>query len=134
MRVLLTVRPYPGKSRNFAATLRCAIQGVISGIIWERSIRIELLLFVAAIVLGWWFSLSAAAWAALLLVSAGVFITELLNSSIEALADAVHPDYSEHIQRAKDMAAGAVLVVSLTAVITGLLIFWPHLTELIDRV
>lgn len=54
-----------------------------------------------------------------------VITTELLNTAIEFLADALHPDKSEKIMKVKDVAAGAVLFSAIAAAIIGLVIFIP---------
>lgn len=48
-----------------------------------------------------------------------VLVAELLNSAIEALADAVHPEQSPEVGAAKDIAAGAVVVAATGAVVVG---------------
>lgn len=55
-------------------------------------------------------------WAALLCSAAGVLVSELFNTALEALADRLHPETDPLIAHAKDCAAGAVLVASLAAV------------------
>ena len=52
------------------------------------------------------------------------------NSSIEALADLVSPEYNEAIKRTKDLAAGAVLILAISAAIVGLIIFIPKILTL----
>ena len=56
-----------------------------------------------------------------------VLAAEAVNSAIEALADVVSPDYNEGIKRTKDLAAGAVLLLAMTAAMVGLIIFIPKL-------
>jgi len=53
-----------------------------------------------------------------------VLAAELLNSSIEALADHLHPEQHSAIGKVKDMAAGMVLIMSVAAVIVGILAIW----------
>ena len=56
-------------------------------------------------------------WWALLLLNCGtVLAAELFNTALEHLIDHVHPSLHPSIKIAKDCAAGAVLVLSLTAV------------------
>jgi diacylglycerol kinase (ATP) len=59
-------------------------------------------------------------WAAAVLVIALVLVAELANSSIEALADHLHPSEHPSIEAAKDIAAGAVLLASIAAVVVGI--------------
>jgi diacylglycerol kinase (ATP) len=54
-------------------------------------------------------------WAALISAAALVLIAELLNTALEALADHIRPEPDPLIARAKDCAAGAVLVASVAA-------------------
>ncbi len=54
-----------------------------------------------------------------------VLIVELLNSAIEALADAVTIEHHELLGRAKDMASAAVLIADLCVVLVWVLALWP---------
>ena len=92
----------------------------------RRQIAIGFFVIVAAIIL----HVSLIHIAILILTSAAVLILELINSAIESLADAVHPHYHDKIRDAKDIAAGAVLVMSLAAAAVGLVILVPPLLEL----
>jgi diacylglycerol kinase (ATP) len=51
-----------------------------------------------------------------------VLVAEMMNSSIEALADHLHPFRHPSIKIAKDMAAGAVLLASMAAAVIGALL------------
>ena len=82
---------------------------------------------VAVISLGLAFGLSAMEWCALVLAMAMVLTAETLNTSIEAIADLVSAGFHPLAGRAKDVAAGAVLVAALGSVAIGLLVFGPHL-------
>jgi len=66
-------------------------------------------------------------WLAVLICMAGVLASELFNSSIEELADALHPNFSPGIKKTKDMAAAATLVFSFFSFLIGLIIFIPKL-------
>jgi diacylglycerol kinase len=120
-----------GKNESFRQALRHASRGLLWGFLFEANVRRQLGIVVIVALLGWWLKVTPAEWAALGLAAALVLVLELINSSIEALADAVHPDYSEHIQRSKDLSAGAVLGASFTAFLIGLYIFLPALIDLV---
>lgn len=60
-----------------------------------------------------------------------VFLTELINSSMESLSDFIKPEYSEAIRNAKDYAAAAVLISAIISIISGALIFIPRIVELL---
>ncbi|MGH7337754.1 MAG: diacylglycerol kinase, partial [Myxococcota bacterium] len=56
-----------------------------------------------------------------------VWVAEAFNSALEALADAVHPERDARVGRAKDTAAGAVLVAAIASAVIGALVFGPRL-------
>lgn len=91
----------------------------------EANLRRQVVAFTAVLLAAWWLNVTSGQWLFVLLISVAVLSMELVNSSIEALADAVHPQEDERIERAKDMAAGAVLVVSLASLVVALAVFGP---------
>jgi diacylglycerol kinase len=58
---------------------------------------------------------------------AGVWVAELLNTSLERITDLVSPEQSELAKKAKDYAAGAVLMMAIWAIIVFLIIALPRL-------
>lgn len=105
--------------------LSFAFQGMRDIFAREQNVRIQLLvgtLVVCAMLflkveLG---NIALAIFAILLIVT-----LEMMNTSIELVADIVHPEYSEAIKSAKDIAAAAVLLAGIGACIIGILIFIP---------
>ena len=93
----------------------------------EQNSKIHLIAILLVIVMGLFFHISAFEWLSIVLVSGGVFTAEAFNTSIEALSDTIAPEYNKNIKQVKDFAAGAVLVVSVTAIIVGLIIFLPKI-------
>lgn len=93
----------------------------------EHNARIHLLAAICVVILGVVFQISSYAWIAVALAIGLVFITEIINSAIEYLADFVSPTYHELIKKVKDLAAAAVLVAAITALIIGLLVFVPEI-------
>lgn len=104
-----------------------ALNGLRSLIKYEHNSRIHFVAAAIAIVLGVLLKLSTYEWPLLIIVIGFVFITELLNSSIESLANRIDPERNEMIKKAKDYSAAAVLVSALIAVISGCLIFIPKI-------
>jgi diacylglycerol kinase len=62
-----------------------------------------------------------------------VFITELVNSTIEKISDIINPEINQRIKIIKDYAAASVLISAILSVIIGGLIFIPKLLELIKK-
>lgn len=112
---------------------RDAGRGVVSAWKSERNFRVHLGLLVVAVLSGYFLGISAGEWIALALAVALVLVAELLNTAIETLCDALHPEVHPGVGRAKDVAAGAVLVAALAAVITGAILFLPKLWDLFTK-
>jgi len=83
----------------------------------------------AAVVVGGgvYAGLSRMEWCVIVLTIMAVWVAEACNTAIEFLADRVSPDFHPLIKKAKDVAAGAVLITALGAIIIGAIIFLPHL-------
>lgn len=74
--------------------------------------------------------LSWSDWRWLVAAIALVWMAEAFNTAIEQLCNRVSPGPDPIIKRAKDLAAGAVLIASAAAALIGFLTFFPHLPEL----
>ncbi len=90
----------------------------------EQNLRIEAGIGLAAVLLAWWLR---APLAPVLLAGGLVFVMELLNSAIERVVDLASPEQHELAGHAKDLAAAAVLLASLTAFAVGLVVLGPPL-------
>ena len=104
-----------------------AIDGIGLLLGGEPNARLHLLATVIALALGAWLDLVRADWQALLLVIALVWLAEGFNTALEHLCDAAVPEFHPLVGKAKDVAAGSVLIVSLFALAMGALIFLPYL-------
>lgn len=105
-----------------------ALLAALAGLRWalrESHFRIHLSAAAVVILLAICTGLGAMQWTVLLLCIALVMAFEAMNSALEALADALHPDEHRLVGQAKDMAAAAVLVSALISVVVALLIFIP---------
>ncbi len=79
------------------------------------------------VVLGVVLKLSREDWQSLVLVLALVWLAEGLNTALEHLCDAAVPEQHPLIGKAKDVAAGAVLLTAIFAVVMAVRIFSPYL-------
>ncbi|QLB49749.1 diacylglycerol kinase family protein [Streptococcus sanguinis] len=115
------------KNRDVVSSLEFALTGIFTAFKEERNLRKHVLSALAVIVAGLIFDLSAIEWLFLFLSIFLVIAFEIVNSAIENVVDlASDYHFSMRAKNAKDMAAGAVLVVSGFAVVTGLIIFVPR--------
>ncbi|MGB3467135.1 MAG: diacylglycerol kinase family protein [Cyclobacteriaceae bacterium] len=94
--------------------------------------RIHIFTAVMVVFCGVFFEITLGEWLTLIILITLVLAAELFNSALEYLCDAVTTEFHPAIKNAKDMAAGAVLVMSIGAAIAGLLIFLPYLINYIE--
>ena len=105
-------------------------RGIRMAVQSERNLRIHLAVIPIVVVTGFVMGLSGMEWVAIAFSIGIVIVAELVNSALEYLADAVHPEVDPGIRNAKDVAAGAVLIAVLAAVVVGVIIFPPKLWEI----
>lgn len=97
----------------------------------EHNARVHLFVAVLVVIAGFVFEISITEWMMITFAIGLVITTEIFNSTIEKTADFVSPERNEKIKVIKDLAAGAVLVSTITAVIIGLFIFLPKLLQIL---
>ncbi|MDD3628399.1 MAG: diacylglycerol kinase family protein [Actinomycetota bacterium] len=118
--------------RSMCLSFRYAATGILKVIRTERSFRIQLVLGILAIVAGFLLKISVIEWIFIILIICIVLSLEMLNTSFELIIDMVTEEYKIIAEHIKDIAAGAVLVASITALIVGLIIFIPHIIMLFN--
>jgi diacylglycerol kinase len=91
----------------------------------EHNAWIHLAGLIGAVLFSFYFRLTPLEWVAILLTIGNVFAFELINTSIENVADFISPDRHDQIKKIKDLSAGAVLVSAIIAILVGLIIFLP---------
>jgi diacylglycerol kinase len=125
----MTSNKFSLKSRF--GSFRFALNGISLLLKNEHNSRIHLLAAIIAIIMGIIMKIDHYEWSLLIIVIGAVHLTELLNSSIESLADRIDPEWNELIMRAKDYGAAAVLISAIIAIVVGGLIFIPKFLNLI---
>lgn len=73
-------------------------------------------------------------WCWITLAVISVWSAEALNTAVEFLTDIASPEFHPLAGKAKDVAAGAVLIAAVGAVIIGLLVFGPKLLSPLPHV
>ena len=118
------------KNRDLVSSLEFALTGILTAFKEERNMRKHAVTALVVILAGFVFQVSRIEWLFLLMSIFLVVAFEIMNSAIENVVDlASHYHFSMLAKNAKDMAAGAVLVISGFAVITGLIIFVPKIWD-----
>jgi diacylglycerol kinase len=100
-------------------SFRYAWHGIYLVIRYENNSRVHLLASVVAVVAGVVLGLNPLEWALILMQIGLVWAAETFNTALEKLVDLVSPEYHPLAGKVKDIAAGAVLIVSLMSVAVG---------------
>jgi diacylglycerol kinase (ATP) len=91
----------------------------------EHNARIHLAAAIVVGLLAWWLKVSPTEAVALVIVVGLVWVTEMLNTCVEKTMDMVTREQHPQVKIIKDLAAGAVLIATITALIVGSIIFIP---------
>jgi diacylglycerol kinase len=86
---------------------------------------IHALAVVLVVIAGFYFEVSSLEWLALVLSMGLVLTAEAFNTAFEIDINLTSPEFHPYARDTKDVAAGAVLLASITAVVVGLVIFLP---------
>ncbi len=104
---------------------RYSLAGLRAAVRHEAAFRQELALGIPLLLLVPW--VAPGRWQGLLMAGSivGVWVVELLNSAIEAVADAVSVEHRTLLGRAKDLGSAAVMLCLLQAVVVWAVVLWP---------
>lgn len=97
----------------------------------QRNFRIHLLALLVVIMLGSIVKLSAIEWLFIIGCSVLVLTLELVNTAIEYLCDTITRDNHPVIKIVKDISAAAVLIAVAGSVLSGSIIFFPKIWDLL---
>ncbi len=104
-----------------------AFRGVFLMIKNERNFQIELLAFIINIFLIFYLNLCATDKVLILIVSFGVLVAEIFNTAFEKICDIIQPEFDKRIGFIKDISAGAVILMAILSIITGILIYGKYI-------
>ncbi len=88
---------------------------------------IQVVVFILAVVLGFYFNITTTEWLAVVLAGGSVLVSEAFNTAIEIDIDLTSPEYHPYARDTKDVAAGAVLLSVIIAVTIGIIVFGPYI-------
>ncbi len=108
-----------------------ALNGIFILMKDEPNTKIHILAAIVVVIFGIFFNINTYEWCLLIICIIVVLGMELINTSIENLSDVTTNKIHPYIKKAKDTAAGAVLVVALGAAIIGTMIFYPYFLQLL---
>lgn len=114
-------------TRSRIQSFRYALSGLGFILKTQHNAWIHLGIAAAVVVTGLLVGLTTSDWLWVASAIALVWFAETMNTGFEYLCDAVSPDHSADVEKAKDIAAGAVLICSVYAVVVGALVIGRHL-------
>lgn len=113
---------FTGRIRSF----KFAFAGVGTMLKSQQNAWIHAIATIVVVAAGFVFDLTPSEWSWLVLAIVAVWTAEALNTAIEFLSDVTSPEFHPLVKKAKDVAAGAVLISAIGAIIIGLLVMGPH--------
>ena len=119
-------------SFSFKARLcsfRYAVSGLMRFFFEEHNAIVHLLATIVVGALVIFFRINGAELLALVIVTGGVWVAELLNTAIEQVMNKVSPEWHQKVKYIKDLAAAAVMVAALTALLVAGIVFIPRVIQ-----
>jgi len=118
--------------RDRIKSFKFALNGIRLLILKEHNARIHIVVGLLVIIAGMILKLDSIEFSLVAICIGIVFVCELFNTSIEAIANFVEPKWNDKIGEIKDYAAGAVLVSAMMSAGVGLIIFGPKILKLLS--
>jgi len=113
------VKQSPIKPSSWVESTNCAIEGILWAVQTQKHLRWHFLAALAVLFAALFFRVKAGEFLLLAFAVTLVLFAELINTALEVVVDLVSPDYHPLARRAKDVAAGSVMVASIGAAVTG---------------
>lgn len=117
------------RSRSLLWSFNHAIEGIVYAIRTQRNMRLHIVAAVVVLFAAFALDVDKPGVIALIFAIALVWVTELVNTAIEAAVDVATETLDPAAKTAKDVAAGAVLVASTIAVVVGYLVLFDPLAR-----
>lgn len=115
------------KNKKMINSFKNAFNGMIVSFKQERNMKIHISIMFLVILLGIIFKIKMVEWIICIICFALVIGGELFNTAIEITIDIAMPNFNEKAKKAKDISAGAVLVLAIASAIIGFVIFVPKI-------
>ena len=118
------------KVKKLRNSFKFAGTGIFSAFKSELNMQIHFCVMLLVIVCGIAFEISMLEWQICIILFGIVIAAEIFNTAVETVVDLVMPNINDKAKLAKDLSAGAVLVVAISSALVGLTIFIPKILEL----
>ncbi len=117
--------------RKLVKSFSYAIAGIVHAVKYNQNLRIHFIAAMLVVVLSIIFDINPFEMGILGVCILLVISAEMINTSIEEMVDLITLEHREEARIAKDVAAGMVLITVLGSVIVGILVFLPHILNLL---
>ena len=114
---------------NLIKSLGFALEGLFEMGSNHNNFRLQIMIGLVVLTAGFFFRLNYSEWMILILMSGLVLVAEMANSSIEAMGYLITKERKQEAKKAKDIAAGMVLLASGLSIVVGILVFGPYLLK-----
>lgn len=112
--------------RKRILSFKYAGEGIWTALKEEPNLKFHFFAALVVYVLGLYYNITKLDWILLVIVAGVVISLELTNTAIETVVNSFTEDTHPGAKRAKDVAAGAVLISAIMAIIVGVIIFTPY--------
>jgi len=109
--------------KKFLQSFIYALKGLWAAFADQRNLKVQFVVAIIVVAAGFYFSITGLEWCIILICIALVTGLELVNTAIENMVDLVTIERHPLAGKIKDIAAGAVLAVSVISLIVGLIVF-----------
>jgi len=113
----------PIRPKTAAESFRYAVDGILDVFRTQKHMRFHFVTVVLVLLVALLYDLDKRDMLVLLFTISLVLMAEMFNTAIEAVVDMVMQSYHPLAKFAKDAAAGAVLIATVTAILIGFLLF-----------
>lgn len=119
--------------RSIIWSFNYAIEGIVYALRTQRNMRVHIALALIATIGALLLGVRDMGLVSIAFAIALVFVTELINTAVEAAVDVATEHYDPLAKVAKDVAAGAVLVAAVNALVVGYLVLFDPAREVVGR-
>ncbi|MDP3981920.1 MAG: diacylglycerol kinase [Chlamydiota bacterium] len=106
-----------------------AIEGLLYVFRTERNMKIHFTFAILVLLISVMFKISVVDFLFLSFAITFVLMAEMFNTALEYMIDIISESYHPLVRLAKDISAGAVLIATINAIVTGYLLFAKYLSQ-----
>ncbi len=119
------------KNKNFFEALKNALNGLKYAIKTQKDLKIQIFIAIIVIIISILLKISKIE---MIIITISIFLVifaEVINTAIEKTVDLITQEYNEIAKIAKDVSAGAVIILAINSIIIGLFVFGDKIINII---